>query len=135
MSVSESFCFPFSLSRLLNLPLLTDFAQMQLMDLENAQRHQLAFEKKQKKAKKGKKDKQESLETRHMTSQENLEKLMKNDWEAAMEPVWKVAKAHYKQQEKEIRDHNKKVEEQEKRGCMMDKQAAARTYLWPTYLQ
>ena len=60
-----------------------------------------------------------------MTSEENLEKLAQNDWEVAMEPVWKEAKAHYKQQEKEIRDHNKKIEDQEKRECTMDKQVAA----------
>ena len=34
-----------------------DFAQMQLMDLENGRLHQLAFKKERKKAKKGKKDK------------------------------------------------------------------------------
>ena len=101
-----------------------DFGQMQLMDLENARLRRLAFEREQKRAKKGKKDKQESSEAQHMTSTENLEKLAKNDWETAMEPVWKEAKACYKQQEKEIRDHNKKVEEQEKRERTMDKQAA-----------
>ena len=42
-----------------------------------------------------------------------------------MEPVWKEAKAQYKQQEKEIRDHNKKNKDQEKRECTMDKQGAA----------
>ena len=48
---------------------------MQLMDLENGQLHQLAFEKERKKAKKGKKDKRESTEACHMMSEENLEKL------------------------------------------------------------
>lgn len=42
-----------------------------------------------------------------------------------MEPVWKEAKAQYKQQEKEIRDHNKKIEDQAKREHTMDKQVAA----------
>ena len=98
---------------------------MQLMDLENGRLRQLASEKERKKAKKGKKDKRESAEAHHMTSEENLEKLARNDWEAAMEPVWKEVKARYKQQEKEIRDHNKKIEDQEKREHTMGKQVAA----------
>ena len=57
-------------------------------------------------------------------SEENLEKLAQNDWEAAMETVWKEVKACYKQQEKEIRDHNKKIEDQEKRERTIDKQVA-----------
>ena len=96
-----------------------------LMDLENGQLCQLAFEKERKKAKKGKKDKRESAEAHHMTSEENLEKLPRNDWEAAMELVWKEAKACYTQQEREIRDHNKKIEDQDKREHTMDKQVAA----------
>jgi len=53
-----------------------------------------------------------------MTSTENLKKLAKNDWETAMEPVWKEVKAHYKQQEKEIRDHNKKVRNRRKENAL-----------------
>lgn len=55
-----------------------DFAQMQLMDLENGWLCQLAFEKERKKAKKGKTDKWESSEACHITLEENLEKLATN---------------------------------------------------------
>ena len=42
-----------------------------------------------------------------------------------MEPVWKEAKARYTQQEKDIRDHNNKIKDQDKREHTMDKQVAA----------
>ena len=42
-----------------------------------------------------------------------------------MEPVWKEVKACNKQQQKEIRDYNNKIEGQEKTECTMDKQVAA----------
>jgi len=98
-----------------------DYAQMKLMDLENAKLRQRVFAKEKKKGK----DKRSSAEARHMTSKEVLEALAKADWTSGMQEVFKQAKEVFKEREKNINDHYKRILEQEKRERQLDKKHAA----------
>jgi hypothetical protein len=101
--------------------LQADYAQMWLMDDENGHLRQQAYAK----AKKKGKDQHEPSDVCHMTSMESLEKLAHSDWKVEMQATFKIIRECGKTQEKDIANHNKKVLEQEKQECALNKWHAA----------
>ncbi len=95
--------------------LARDYAQMVLMDGENARLRQQAFAKGNKVKKK-----ETSGHPRHMTSVENLDLLACLDWEGRMKDVFKEAAPAFKGRRKSIETHQKdavKEVEQARKDC------------------
>jgi hypothetical protein len=80
------------------LVLEQDYTQMKLMDLENEKLRKRAFAREERKTKK----KLVAGQARHMTAEENLDMLAREDWEKLMKDIFKELAPRLKVQKKTI---------------------------------
>jgi hypothetical protein len=98
-----------------------DFAQMRLMDLENERLRKRVFAKEKQKSQ----NKRTSGHARHMTANENLDLLARQDWESRMRDVFKEAAPRFKALKKNIVDYHKTTEKARKVAEREARKAAA----------
>ena len=98
-----------------------DYAQMKLMDMENERLRKRAFEKERRK----KLNKLTSGHARHMTAEENINLLARQDWESRMKDILKEAAPRFKVLKKNILDYHKEIEKARKVAEREAKKAAA----------
>ncbi|KDQ53045.1 hypothetical protein JAAARDRAFT_39758, partial [Jaapia argillacea MUCL 33604] len=84
------------------------YAQLKLMESENERLQKRAFRRKKKKRI------LDTTHAHHMTSDENLDALVRAEWESLMKAVLKEAAPHLKHQAKLIADHYKRLALDEK---------------------